>query len=123
MGRDFDADGGGALDGAVEGEVIDVALRDIAAAEDEAVRLHIERRHRGLQLARAEGFPFRRTLAFSVQPFAKTLLDSRGAAGELAFERFFRGADALGVIGLLGFDVEGRNVIGRFVGVIEQRHH
>ena len=84
--------------------------------------MHVERRHRGLHLARAEGFPFRGALAFGVQPFAQTLLDGRGASGELAFERIFRRADLLGVIGLALREVGGRDMIGRLVGVVEQRH-
>ena len=123
MGRDLDADGDGALDGTVEGQVIDVALGDVASAEDEAVRLHVERRHRGLQLARAEGFPFRRALAFGVQPFPEALLDGRGASGELAFEGILRRADLLGVIGLALREFGRRDMVGRLIGVIEQRHH
>ena len=119
----FDADRDGSLDGAVEGQVVDVALRDVAAAEDEAVRLDVEGREGGLELVRTERLPLGGAPALGFQPFAEPLLDGGGAAGELAFEGFLRRADAKGVVGLPGFEVEGRDVVGRFVGVVEQGHH
>ena len=46
--RDFEAEGDDAFMGAIEGQVIDVALAAIAATEDEAVGLDLEFRHGGL---------------------------------------------------------------------------
>ena len=123
MRGDFDADGEGAFDGAIEGQVVDVALRDVTTAEDEAVGLHVEGGQGGLELAGAEDLPLRRALALGVEPGAETLFDRGAAARELAFEGFFGGTDALGVVGLPGLEVGGRDVVGRLVGVVEQRHH
>ena len=122
VGCDLDADGDGALDGAFEGQVIDVALRDVAAAEDEAVGLHVEGGQGGLELARGDGLPLRGALAFLVEPFSETFFHGGGASGELAFERIFGDADSLRMVGQPGFQVGGRNVVRRFVGVVEQRH-
>ena len=122
MRRDFDAEGDGALDGTVEREVIDVTLGDVSSAEDEAVGLNVERGQRGLHLSRDERLPFGGALAFLVKPGSETFLEGRGASREFYGQSFFGGADASGVLGLALGEVGRGDVVGRFVGVVQQRH-
>ena len=111
-----------ALERTIEGQVVDVALGAVASAEDEAVGLDLEFRHRGLELGGPDHFPLRGLGGFGGDPGVDLRVEGGDAAGELAGQGFFGGGDLAGVLGQLRGQVGRRDMVGRFVGVVQQRH-